>query len=31
MCQEAAEGAYEAAMEQKGEEMRERKMMGDDW
>jgi hypothetical protein len=29
MCQEAAEGAYEAAMEQKGEEMRERKMRGD--
>jgi hypothetical protein len=30
-CEEAAEGAYEDAMERKGEEMRERMMEGDDW
>jgi hypothetical protein len=31
MCNEAAAGAYEDAMERKGEEMRERLMEGDDW
>jgi len=30
-CQEAADDAYEAAMEAKGEEMRDRRMFGDDW
>jgi len=30
-CKEEAEGNYEAAMEAKGEEMRDRKMFGDDW
>jgi hypothetical protein len=31
MCQEAADGAYEAAMEQKGEDQREERMMGNNW
>jgi len=30
-CEEEAAGAYEDAMERKGEEMRERLMFGDDW
>lgn len=30
-CEEHAQGAYEDAMERKGEEMRERMMEGDDW